>query len=96
MEFAAIATVGDVMKLQDENRLIVKYGLKKIGSTKNTGLRMLVEKNNLDINNLSAYHIGFVIGPCLNAGGRLKSASRRAPDVVRTGSGPGRVGWRMN
>ncbi len=74
LEFAAIATVGDVMKLQDENRLIVKYGLKKIGSTKNTGLRMLVEKNNLDINNLSAYHIGFVIGPCLNAGGRLKSA----------------------
>ena len=73
LEFAAIATVGDVMKLQDENRLIVKYGLKKIGSTKNTGLRMLVEKNNLDINNLSAYHIGFVIGPCLNAGGRLKS-----------------------
>ena len=74
LEFAALATVGDVMKLQDENRLIVKYGLKKIGSTKNTGLRMLVEKNNLDINNLSAYHIGFVIGPCLNAGGRLKSA----------------------
>ena len=74
LEFAAIATVGDVMKLQDENRLIVKYGLKKIGSTKNTGLRMLVEKNNLDINNLSAYNIGFVIGPCLNAGGRLKSA----------------------
>ena len=74
LEFAAIATVGDVMKLQDENRLIVKYGLKKIGSTKNTGLRMLVEKNNLDMNNLSAYHIGFVIGPCLNAGGRLKSA----------------------
>lgn len=74
LEFAAIATVGDVMKLQDENRLIVKYGLKKIGSTKNTGLRMLVGKNNLDINNLSAYHIGFVIGPCLNAGGRLKSA----------------------
>ena len=72
LEFAAIATVGDVMKLQDENRLIVKYGLKKIGST--TGLRKLIEKNNLDIENLSAYHIGFVIGPCLNAGGRLKSA----------------------
>lgn len=74
LEFVAIATVGDVMKLQDENRLIVKYGLKKIGSTKNTGLRKLIEKNNLDIENLSAYHIGFVIGPCLNAGGRLKSA----------------------
>ena len=74
LEFAAIATVGDVMKLQDENRLIVKYGLKKIGSTKNTGLRKLIEKNNLDIENLSAYHIGFVIGPCLNASGRLKTA----------------------
>ncbi len=74
LEFAAIATVGDVMKIQDENRLIVKYGLKKIGSTKNIGLRKLIEKNNLDIENLSAYHIGFVIGPCLNAGGRLKSA----------------------
>lgn len=74
LEFAAIATVGDVMKLQDENRLIVKYGLKKIGTTKNLGLRALIEKNNLDIGNLSAYHIGFVIGPCLNAGGRLKSA----------------------
>ena len=74
LEFAAIATVGDGMKLQDENRRIVKYGLKKIGSTKNTGLRKLIEKNNLDIENLSAYHIGFVIGPCLNAGGRLKSA----------------------
>jgi len=74
LEFAAIATVGDVMKLQDENRLIVKYGLKKIGTTKNPGLRELIEKNNLDIDNLSAYHIGFVIGPCLNAGGRLKSA----------------------
>lgn len=74
LEFAAIATVGDVMKLQDENRLIVKYGLKKIGTTKTPGLRELIEKNNLDIDNLSAYHIGFVIGPCLNAGGRLKSA----------------------
>lgn len=74
LEFAAIATVGDVMKLQDENRLIVKYGLKKIARTKNPGLRELIGKNNLDIGNLSAYHIGFVIGPCLNAGGRLKSA----------------------
>lgn len=74
IEFAAIATVGDVMRLQDENRIIVKYGLKKIASTSNKGLRKLVEKNNLDINCLSAYHIGFVIGPCLNAGGRLQTA----------------------
>lgn len=74
IEFAAIATVGDVMKLQDENRIIVKAGLKRIGKTKSTGLKKLIEKNNLDINALTAYHIGFVIGPCLNAGGRLLTA----------------------
>lgn len=74
LEFAAIATVGDVMKLQDENRMIVKYGLKKLGHTKNLGLRKLAEKTNLDLSNITAYHIGFVIGPCLNAGGRLQTA----------------------
>lgn len=74
LEFAAIATVGDVMKLQDENRIIVKYGLKKLGCTKNVGLRKLAEKTNLDLKNITAYHIGFVIGPCLNAGGRLQTA----------------------
>lgn len=74
LEFAAIATVGDVMRLQDENRIIVKEGLKRLPQTTCIGLRKLIEKNNLDIENLSAYHIGFVIGPCLNAGGRLQSA----------------------
>ena len=74
IEFAAIATVGDVMKLQDENRILVKYGLKKMAQTKNLGLRRLAEKNNLDLGAITAYHIGFVIGPCLNAGGRLKTA----------------------
>ena len=74
LEFAAIATVGDVMRLQDENRIIVKYGLRRMALTKNLGLRKLVEKTGLDITALSAYHIGFVIGPCLNAGGRLQSA----------------------
>ncbi|MBR5266623.1 MAG: single-stranded-DNA-specific exonuclease RecJ, partial [Lachnospiraceae bacterium] len=74
LEFAAIATVGDVMKLKDENRIIVKYGLRRIAVTKNLGLRKLVEKTGLDITALSAYHIGFVIGPCLNAGGRLQTA----------------------
>ncbi len=74
LEFAAIATVGDVMKLQDENRLIVKYGLKRMGRTENLGLKKLVEKTDLDMEALSAYHIGFVIGPCLNAGGRLQTA----------------------
>ncbi len=74
MEFAAMATVGDVMRLQDENRILVKEGLRRMPETRSIGLRKLVEKNNLDIGNLSAYHIGFVIGPCLNAGGRLQTA----------------------
>ena len=74
LEFAAIATVGDVMRLQDENRLIVKYGLRQMAVTKNLGLRKLAEKAGVDITALTAYHIGFVIGPCLNAGGRLQTA----------------------
>lgn len=74
LEFAAIATVGDVMKLQDENRIIVKEGLKRIAGTKSVGLLKLIEKNNLDQEHISAYQIGFVIGPCLNAGGRLQTA----------------------
>lgn len=74
IEFAAIATVGDVMKLQDENRIIVKEGLKRMGQTKSLGLKKLIEKNNLDPDAITAYQIGFVIGPCLNAGGRLHTA----------------------
>ena len=74
LEFAAIATVGDVMKLQDENRILVRWGLKQMPRTKSVGLRKLVEACNLDITALTAYHIGFVIGPCLNASGRLQTA----------------------
>lgn len=74
LEFAAIATVGDVMKLQDENRILVRWGLKQIPHTASAGLRALVEACGLDIYNLTAYHIGFVVGPCLNASGRLKTA----------------------
>ena len=74
IEFAAIATVGDVMKLQDENRIIVKEGLKRMGQTKSLGLKKLIEKNNLDSDAITGYQIGFVIGPCLNAGGRLHTA----------------------
>ncbi|PJJ31027.1 single-stranded-DNA-specific exonuclease RecJ [Lacrimispora celerecrescens] len=74
VEFAAIATVGDVMKLQDENRIIVKEGLKRIGQTKSLGLLKLIERNDLDKDQITAYQIGFVIGPCLNAGGRLQTA----------------------
>lgn len=74
LEFAAIATVGDVMKLQNENRIIVKYGLMQIRKTESLGLKKLIEKNDLDPEHISSYHIGFVIGPCLNAGGRLQTA----------------------
>lgn len=85
LEFAAIATVGDVMKLQDENRILVKFGLRKMARTSNLGLRKLAEKNNLDLGSITAYHIGFVIGPCLNAGGRLKTA-KKALALLRAGS----------
>ncbi len=74
LEFAAIATVGDVMKLQDENRIVVKEGLRRLGRTRNLGLKKLIAKNNLDPERISAYQIGFVIGPCLNASGRLETA----------------------
>ncbi len=84
LEFAAVATVGDVMRLQDENRIIVKEGLKKIGYTKNIGLRKLAEKNNLDLCSLTAYQIGFVIGPCLNAGGRLQTAKKALALLLST------------
>lgn len=74
LEFAAIATVGDVMKLQDENRILVKWGLKRLPQTRSMGLRKLVEACDLDIQDVTAYHIGFVVGPCLNASGRLQTA----------------------
>ncbi len=74
VEIAAIATVGDVMQLKDENRIIVKYGLKSMESSKSIGLHKLIEACNLEYDSISSYHIGFVIGPCLNASGRLKTA----------------------
>lgn len=81
IEFMAIATVGDIVDLIDENRIVVKYGLKHIAHTKNTGLRALIEECQLNINNISSYHIGFVIGPCLNASGRLDTA-RQAIELM--------------
>ena len=75
-ELAAIATVGDVVDLKDENRVIVRQGLAWIATTKNTGLRALIEACELDAAHLSAYHIGFIIGPCLNASRRLDTAQR--------------------
>ncbi len=76
MEHVAIATVGDVMDLVDENRIFVKQGLDMLKRTKNLGLKALMECTGVDVNHLSAYHIGFVIGPCLNASGRLDTAKR--------------------
>ena len=74
--FAGIATVCDVMELGDENRIIVKESLKRIKDTTNIGLKALINVNSLDARNMSAYQYGFVIGPCLNATGRLDLASR--------------------
>lgn len=76
IEFAAMATVGDVMDLVGENRIIVKEGLKRIRNTSNKGLDSLITLNGLSKENISSYHIGFVIGPCINAGGRLDTAKR--------------------
>lgn len=74
--FAALATVCDVMELLDENRIIVKYGLKEMEQTENIGLKALLEVNGLANKELSPYHAGFVIGPCINATGRLDTAQR--------------------
>ena len=85
LPFAAIATVGDVMPLKKENRIIVREGLKAIGSCDNQGLRKLIARCELNPAALSAYHIGFVIGPCLNAGGRLESAKLGLSMLLETG-----------
>ena len=76
LEFAAIATVGDVMDLQGENRIIVKEGLKKLSNTSYKGLKALIRVNNLEGAEITAYHVGFVLGPCINASGRLDTAAR--------------------
>lgn len=76
LAFAGFATVGDVMDLDGENRIIVKEGLKRLRKTDNPGMRALIQANNLDFDSLSSYHIGFVLGPCINASGRLDTAKR--------------------
>lgn len=76
LELAAIATVGDVMDLQGENRILVKEGLKRLPYTKNKGLQALIRVTGLEGSRISSYHIGFVLGPCINASGRLDTAAR--------------------
>ncbi len=85
LEMAAFATVGDVMELVDENRIIVKYGLRALENTENAGLRALIEVCGLSGRTLTAYHVGFVLGPCLNASGRLDTA-RRALSLLQCGA----------
>ena len=76
MENVAIATVGDVMDLTGENRIFVKQGLEMLKRTQNEGLKALIECTGVDVERLNAYHIGFVLGPCINASGRLDTAKR--------------------
>ena len=76
LENVAIATVGDVMDLVEENRIFVKQGLEMLKHTKNLGLKALMECTGVNVDLLSSYHIGFVIGPCMNASGRLDTAKR--------------------
>ncbi len=76
LEFAALSTVCDVMELKDENRILVKEGLKRLRRTVNPGLKALMEVCGIEPEMLSAYHLGFVLGPCLNATGRLDTAER--------------------
>ena len=84
-QLAAIATVGDIVDLLDENRQIVKYGLSTMDDTDNMGIRALAEACQVDLGKLSSYHIGFILGPCLNASGRLDTA-RKAVDLLNTQS----------
>lgn len=75
LELAAFATIGDVMELKDENRIIVKYGLQLMTNTRNLGLRALIEVTGIDAEHIKPYTIGFVLGPCMNATGRLDTAA---------------------
>lgn len=74
LEFAAFATIGDVMELRDENRIIVKSGLALMKNTRNMGLKALMQVTETEPSQLKPYTIGFVLGPCLNATGRLDTA----------------------
>ena len=85
IENVAIATIGDVMDLEDENRIFVKEGLQMLRRTKNPGLKALIECTGIDKESLNSYHIGFVLGPCINASGRLDTA-KRALELLRAGT----------
>lgn len=83
IENAAFATVGDVMDLRYENRILVREGLRRLNRTGSVGMRSLIQTKNLELGSIRAYHIGFVLGPCLNASGRLDTA-RKALLLLKT------------
>ncbi len=83
LEFAALSTVCDVMELKDENRILVKEGLKRLRQSRNQGIGALMEVSGIEPQKLNAYHLGFIIGPCLNATGRLDTA-RRALELLQS------------
>ena len=76
LENVAFATVGDIMDLTGENRILVKEGLKRIHHTRNIGMQALIQQCNLSPEQIDCYHFGFVLGPCINASGRLETASK--------------------
>ena len=76
LENVAFATVGDIMDLNGENRILVKEGLKRIHNTKNIGMRALISQCGLMAEQVESYHFGYVLGPCINASGRLDTATR--------------------
>lgn len=76
LENVAFATVGDIMPLTDENRILVKEGMKRIRKTKNIGMKALIAQCGLEAGQIDAFHFGFVLGPCINASGRLDTAKR--------------------
>lgn len=84
LENVAFATVGDVMELTDENRILVREGLKRIHHTKNVGMRALIAQCGLEPEEIEVYHFGFVIGPCINASGRLDTAKRALSLLLET------------
>ena len=86
LQFASIATVCDVMELKGENRATVYHGIKAIERTDNVGLNALLARNELKGKPLSCYHLGFIIGPCLNASGRLDTAGRAIELLLETDS----------
>ncbi|SDH98680.1 single-stranded-DNA-specific exonuclease [Pseudobutyrivibrio sp. 49] len=87
LQFAAIATVCDVMELKGENRATVYHGIKAIEATDNIGINALLARNELKGKPLSCYHLGFIIGPCLNASGRLDTAGRAIELLMETDQG---------